>query len=118
VVDGIREFHVLKLTVDCRWRTRRAPVDHRGVETAGVDERRLCTLWSRDGRKLYFATPRREMVKVSVRSDPRLQLGERTVLFEIPNDMCGGVQEYYTANDVARDGRFLMLRRSHPTAGA
>jgi serine/threonine-protein kinase len=75
-------------------------------------------LWSKDGRELFFATPRREMMAVAVRSDSMLRLGERTVLFDIPNDMYGGVQEYYTAYDVARDGRFLMLRRARPDSGA
>ena len=85
---------------------------HPVVQATGVQQRRLrSTVVERQSRAL-FATPRRELVAVSVRPGPPLQLGERRVLFTLPNDMYGGVPEYYTAYDVARDSRFFMLRRA------
>ena len=67
-------------------------------------------LWSRNGRELFYVTPRREMVAVTVSGASAPELGERQVLFTLPNDMYGGTPENYTAHDVAPDGRFLMLR--------
>ncbi|HZI30180.1 MAG TPA: hypothetical protein VFD64_18585, partial [Gemmatimonadaceae bacterium] len=67
-------------------------------------------LWSREGRELFFVNSRREMIAVTVAPGPSLQLGERKILFTLPNDVYGGGPENYTPYDVARDGRFLMMR--------
>jgi dipeptidyl aminopeptidase/acylaminoacyl peptidase len=61
--------------------------------------------WSRDGRELFFVNESRHMVAVPVASGQTLVAGEPKPLFNLSAN-------YATANgfDVARDGRFLMIR--------
>jgi sugar lactone lactonase YvrE len=61
--------------------------------------------WSRDGRELFFVDESRHMVAVPVASGQTLVAGEPKPLFNLSAN-------YATANgfDVARDGRFLMIR--------
>ncbi len=61
--------------------------------------------WSRDGRELFFVDESRHMVTVPVASGQTLVLGEPKQLFDVSAN-------YAIINgfDVARDGRFLMIR--------
>jgi serine/threonine-protein kinase len=61
--------------------------------------------WSRDGRELFFVDESRHMVAVPVASGQTLVLGEPKQLFDLSTN-------YAITNgfDVARDGRFLMIR--------
>jgi sugar lactone lactonase YvrE len=61
--------------------------------------------WSRDGRELFFVDESRHMVAVLVASGQTLVVGEARRLFDLSTN-------YAITNgfDVARDGRFLMIR--------
>jgi len=67
-------------------------------------------LWSRDGREVYYRNLNSEMVAVPVTVGTTLRAGEPRVLFEIPSDVAVIDANFYTAWDVASDGRFLMTR--------
>jgi len=77
----------------------------------------VASLWSRDGRELFFVNAERQMMVVSVAPGPALRLGERKVLFRIDDDLYLTEREYYTPFDVSPDGRrFIMARRVRPRA--
>jgi hypothetical protein len=67
-------------------------------------------LWSRDGREVYYRNLNSEMVAVPVTVGTTLRAGEPRVLFEFPSDVAVIDANFYTAWDVASDGRFLMTR--------
>ena len=70
--------------------------------TGGVQAR-----WRPDGRELYFLSPDRRLMAVPVRTEPTLELGAPTALFDAQ------VMQYA----VARDGRFLLeLEAAPPTS--
>jgi len=65
-------------------------------------------LWSRSGRELFFVDLARNLVAVPVAAGPVPHLGERRTLFRLGDDIYSTA--YYTASDIAADGRFLMTR--------
>lgn len=72
----------------------------------------VAPLWSRNGRELFFVNGTREMVVTPVTPGSGApQLGERRVLFRVPNDLYLADHENYTPYDVGPDGRFIMARR-------
>ena len=67
-------------------------------------------IWAPGGRELFYVNGAREMVVTAVTPGPSLQLGERRVLFRLPDELL--LTEHYTPFDVAPDGRrFIMARR-------
>jgi hypothetical protein len=78
------------------------------ISTGGGVEPR----WARDGRELYYRSGNR-MMAVKVESGGALAPGAPTALFEGRFEMkgYGGSSANY---DVARDGRFIMVRRKNP----
>lgn len=78
------------------------------ISTGGGVEPR----WARDGRELYYRSGNR-MMAVKVENDGALAPGAPTALFEGRFEMkgYGGSSANY---DVARDGRFVMVRRKNP----
>ena len=78
------------------------------VSTAGG----FAPLWSPDGRELFYVTPQREMMAVSVVAGAAPQLGARRKLFTLGDDVYGGGAENYTPHDIHPDGtRFIMMKR-------
>ena len=57
--------------------------------------------WSRDGKELIYLSADRRLVSVPIRTDPTLQLGEPTVLFELKGHP-------WIAFDVSADGERLL----------
>jgi hypothetical protein len=45
-------------------------------------------------------------------------VGERRVLFRMPDELYLADAEHYTPYDIGRDGRFIMARRVRSEAGA
>jgi len=75
-------------------------------------------LWARNGRELFYMTPVRDMMAVSVTPGPTPGLGTPRKLFRLSDDFWGGSPEFYTPYDVAPDGRFLMAKRVGGAAGS
>jgi len=78
------------------------------ISTAGGTE----PLWSRDGRELFYRSGEK-MMAVTISTEPELTPGKPTLLFE-------GRYQGQSANpssnyDVARDGRFVMIRTEGST---
>jgi eukaryotic-like serine/threonine-protein kinase len=61
--------------------------------------------WSHDGRELFFIDESRHMVAVPVTSAQTLALGDPKQLFDV-----SPYSSIVSSFDVARDGRFLMVR--------
>ena len=77
------------------------------VSTAGGVQ----PVWGRSGRELYFVNEDREMVAVEVTPGDALQVGDRTPLFTIPDDVLLLENDFYAMYDVDVDEqRFMMLR--------
>ena len=68
--------------------------------------------WSRDGRELYFTSLDNDLMSAPVRSGATLSVGEPARLFALPPAMRDLVGSWYTAWDVAPDGRFIMVREA------
>ncbi len=68
-------------------------------------------LWSRDGKELFFLSA--DSTMMSARLDPgaRLDFADPVALFRVPDELLVADATYYTPWDVARDGRFLMVRQ-------
>jgi sugar lactone lactonase YvrE len=67
-------------------------------------------VWSRDGRELYYRDSNRVM---RVTLDPATgRISPPAVLFDSPFSAFRGADLFRTQYDVARDGRFLMVRRT------
>ena len=65
----------------------------------------MCPVWSPDGRELFYANNRGQVLSVSVQFTPSLELGAPTLLFEIPNMLPTRLF------DVHPDGeRFVVVR--------
>jgi serine/threonine-protein kinase len=73
----------------------------------------VAPLWSRDGRELFYLRGDSSMMAVRVAPGATPKLGEPTVLFRVPAQMLGIETAFYTPWDVARDGRFIMVRTVH-----
>ncbi len=75
----------------------------------------VAPLWSRDGRELFYVDGGRNMVAAAVASGISApQIGERTVLFHLRDEIYFADPEFYTPHDVAPDGRFIMARSVTP----
>jgi Tol biopolymer transport system component len=70
----------------------------------------VAPLWSRNGRELFYLSPARDMMAVSVAGTDEPQLGERQALFHLDDRIYMTKAEFYTPYDVAPDGRFIMAR--------
>jgi serine/threonine-protein kinase len=73
-------------------------------------------LWSRNGRELFFVDGTRTMVSAPVTFGTGAQIGLRTKLFKLRDEIYLANQENYTPFDIAPDGRFLMARTMRTTA--
>jgi eukaryotic-like serine/threonine-protein kinase len=62
-------------------------------------------VWATDGRELYFRSGTRLMAVGVTRTPTGLELTTPSTLFTVPPE-----SQFLTAFDVARDGRFLMVR--------
>ncbi len=71
----------------------------------------LAPLWSRDGKELFYLSGDKKMVTARVVPGATIDFAEPKVLFQVPDELLGAEALYYTPWDVARDGRFLMVRQ-------
>jgi eukaryotic-like serine/threonine-protein kinase len=66
--------------------------------------------WRRDGREILFLSRDREMISVSVRTAPKLELGTPVTLFTLPDE------KRWLSFDVTADGqRFIAVERLVPS---
>jgi eukaryotic-like serine/threonine-protein kinase len=80
------------------------------VSTAGGTE----PVWARDGRELFYRSPRGAVMRVPISAGTSLKAGPPTRLFETPSYVfeARGQRSY----DVAPDGkRFVMLKNTDPS---
>jgi serine/threonine-protein kinase len=70
--------------------------------------------WSKDGRELYYVSPRQEMMRVQVRKGAQWSPGRPEVLFDGSRYLLDDQARPYLMYDVAKDGRFLLVK---PVAG-
>jgi serine/threonine-protein kinase len=72
--------------------------------------------WSPDGRELYYVSPRSEMMRVPIGTGAVWSPGTPEVLFDARPYFLGSILgSPYFMYDVAKDGRFLMVK---PVAGS
>jgi hypothetical protein len=81
------------------------------VSTGGGTQPR----WAPNGRELYYLSPRNEMMRVSVGTGDRWSSGIPEKLFDAGAYFNGGQGNPYFNYDIAKDGRFLMIK---PVGGA
>jgi serine/threonine-protein kinase len=81
------------------------------VSTGGGTQPR----WSRNGQELFYLSPRNEMMSVRVSSGEAWSSGKPMPLFDASSFFVGGTGSPFFSYDVAKDGRFLMIK---PKAGA
>jgi len=86
-------------------RLRRYPGDETLLVAAGMSP-----VWSRDGARLFFIDDGK-MRTVEVQTTPALATGQVETLWDLPANV-------RTEFDVARDGRFLMLRSTSSAASS
>ena len=77
----------------------------------------LAPLWSRTGKELFYLSSDNNMMAAPVTTGATIDAGEPKVLFHVPAELLGAEALYYTPWDVARDGRFLMVRMVGGDAG-
>ena len=80
------------------------------VSTAGGTQPR----WAPNGRELFYLSPRNEMMRVSVGNGDRWSSGTPEKIFDAGAYFTGGQGNPYFNYDIAKDGRFLMIK---PVAG-
>ena len=67
-------------------------------------------VWSRDGDRIFFKNPDRELVAASLDGDGMLEVADRRVLFQLP---VGASYNESRANyDLSEDGRSFLMARS------
>jgi serine/threonine-protein kinase len=76
------------------------------VSTTGGTQPR----WSTDGRELFYLSPRNEMMHVRVGAGPTWSATQPERLFDAGGYFLGGEGNPYLMYDVAKDGRFLMVK--------
>jgi serine/threonine-protein kinase len=81
------------------------------VSTAGGTQPR----WAPNGRELFYLSPRNEMMSVRVGSGDTWSATTPEKLFDATAYFIGGTGNPFFNYDVAKDGRFLMMK---PIAGA
>jgi len=70
-------------------------------------------VWARSGRELFFVDAARQMTVVPFTGGATPRLGERRVLFHLPQDIYLWENDYYTPFDISPDGQhFLMAREA------
>jgi len=71
------------------------------------------SVWSRDGKELYFVSPDGKMMAAAVKSGSKFEAGVPKSLFNVrlPRDMASWF-------DVSKDGRFLIAAQVEQTARA
>ena len=67
-------------------------------------------LWARNGRELYFVSTDNTMMAASVTVPASRPFGEPHALFRRDGPAVLAANAWYTAWDVAADGRFIMVR--------
>jgi hypothetical protein len=68
-------------------------------------------LWAHSGRELFYVDADRHMMAVPVPAAGPSQMGTRTRLFRLGNDVFLNQNEWYTPFDISPDDkRFLMSR--------
>jgi hypothetical protein len=68
-------------------------------------------VWSKDGRELFYIDPDRRMVAARVQASGGFDVEDRTVLFQVPEQMVGADLPQSGKYDVSPDGRrFIMAR--------
>ena len=71
--------------------------------------------WALNGRELFYLSPRNEMMRVPVASGSTWSAARPEKLFDTNAYFAGGVPAPFFNYDIAKDGRFLMLK---PVAGS
>jgi serine/threonine-protein kinase len=66
--------------------------------------------WSHDGRELFFVSPANEMMRVRVAAGTTWSAGPPEKLFDASPYFWGGTGNPYFMYDIARDGRFLLVK--------
>ena len=90
--------------------------DKNGARSAVSTSGGMQPRWSPDGRELYYVSPRSEMMRVPVGTGAVLSPGTPDVLFDArPYFLGSSLNSPYFMYDVAKDGRFLMVK---PVAGS
>jgi serine/threonine-protein kinase len=68
-------------------------------------------VWSRSGNEVFYVDAQDRMVAATVETDPDFRVLDRTVLFELPDNILFLQSEQYPLYDVAPgDDRFIMFR--------
>ncbi|HEV2201370.1 MAG TPA: protein kinase [Bryobacteraceae bacterium] len=71
------------------------------------------SVWSRDGKELYFVSPDGKMMAAEVKSGSKFEAGVPKPLFDVR--LPGGPNPWF---DVGKDGRFLIPIQAEQTANA
>jgi serine/threonine-protein kinase len=91
------------------------PVTDNGLRTTVSSGGGTQHRWSSDGRELYYFSARTEMMAVRVPSGPTWSAARAEKLFDASQYFIGGTPNPFFNYDVAKNGRFLMLK---PVAGS
>jgi dipeptidyl aminopeptidase/acylaminoacyl peptidase len=86
--------------------SRREGVGRFTVSTDGGTQPR----WASDGRELFYISPRNEMMRVRVAGGDTWAAGKPEKIFDASPYYLTGPNNPFFMYDVARDGRFLMLK--------
>jgi hypothetical protein len=65
---------------------------------------------AQNGRELFYLRDDQMMMAIPVLTGPTLRLGEPKALFRLPDHLLQLDARYYSAWDVAPDGRVIMVR--------
>jgi serine/threonine-protein kinase len=76
------------------------------VSTGGGTQPR----WARNGRELFYLSPQSEMMGVQVGNGDTWSSAAPVKLFDASGFYTGGTANPYDNYDVAKDGRFLMIK--------
>ena len=80
------------------------------ISTAGGSE----PAWSLNGKELYYISPDNKLMAVPIAALPRFSPGVPVPLFDVSTYFFGGLGRNY---DVARDGRFVMVKEPQSSIG-
>ena len=71
--------------------------------------------WAANSRELFYLSPRSEMMRVPIVAGDTWSAGKPERLFDASGYFLGGSANPYFNYDIAKDGRFLMIK---PVAGS
>jgi serine/threonine-protein kinase len=71
--------------------------------------------WSRDGQELFYVSPNNEMMRVRVTAGTTWSAGAPEKLFDASAYLWGGTGNPYFMYDIAKDGRFLLVKQPPTT---